>query len=86
MLYLLGEDVRYTLTFNLLKFRNYSGRIRTYVRQGNDGDLDAGMIPVGQSIGLIHDVVNYRELLERMIKEAEDILQSKGKRLNPDVA
>ncbi len=47
----------------------------------NDGDVEAGMIPVGQSIGLIHDVVSCKELLERMGKEAEDILKSKAKSL-----
>jgi nitronate monooxygenase len=39
-----------------------------------DGDIDAGLIGVGQSIGLIRDVVSCQELLERMIKEAREIL------------
>jgi len=48
----------------------------------NDGDIEAGMIPVGQSIGLIHDVVSCKELMERMGKEAEDILKNKAKELH----
>jgi hypothetical protein len=30
---------------------------------------------VGQSIGLIHDVVSCQELLDRMMQEAEEILK-----------
>ncbi len=47
----------------------------------SEGDINSGLIPVGQSIGLIHDVVSCKELMERMIKEAEDILKNTPKRL-----
>jgi nitronate monooxygenase len=40
-----------------------------------DGDIDAGLIGVGQSIGLIKDVVSCQELLERTVREAKDILE-----------
>lgn len=39
------------------------------------GNVNAGSINVGQSIGLIHDVVTCRELLERTATEAEAILK-----------
>jgi len=39
------------------------------------GNINVGSINVGQSIGLIHDVVSCRELLDRMVKEAEEILR-----------
>jgi len=45
----------------------------------DEGDIEAGLVPVGQSIGLIHDVVSCEELLERMVKQAEALL--KGSRL-----
>jgi NAD(P)H-dependent flavin oxidoreductase YrpB (nitropropane dioxygenase family) len=45
------------------------------------GDVNAGLIPVGQSIGLIHDVVSCKELVERMGREAEDILKGTPKRV-----
>ena len=38
------------------------------------GDLECSPFPVGQSIGLIDDVVSCEELLARMVREAEDIL------------
>jgi nitronate monooxygenase len=38
------------------------------------GDIDCSPFPVGQSIGLIQDVVSCEELLARMMREAEDIL------------
>jgi nitronate monooxygenase len=45
----------------------------------DEGDIEAGLVPVGQSIGLIHDVVSCKELVERMVKQAEALL--KGSRL-----
>jgi nitronate monooxygenase len=45
----------------------------------DEGDIEAGLMPVGQSIGLIHDVVTCKELLDRMVKDAEALL--KGSRL-----
>jgi len=45
------------------------------------GDVEAGLLPVGQSIGLIHDVVSCKELVERMVKEAEGLLKGSSKRL-----
>lgn len=47
----------------------------------SDGDVNAGLIPVGQSIGLIHDVISCKALVEGMVKEAEDILKGAAKRL-----
>lgn len=38
------------------------------------GNTDVGSINVGQSIGLIHDVVSCRELLDRMVREAGEII------------
>ncbi len=46
------------------------------------GDINAGLIPVGQSIGLIHDVVSCKVLVERMGREAEEILKNAPKRLS----
>lgn len=43
------------------------------------GDVEAGLMPVGQSIGLIHDVVSCKELIERMVKEAEKLLKDASK-------
>jgi len=37
-----------------------------------DGDVDVAPMMVGQSIGLIHDVVTCKELLKRMADEAEE--------------
>jgi NADH:quinone reductase (non-electrogenic) len=46
-----------------------------------DGDCEAGLLPVGQSIGMIHDVVSCKELVERMVREAEGLLKGSVKRL-----
>lgn len=47
----------------------------------SDGDVNAGLIPVGQSIGLIHDIVNCKDLVEGMVKDAAGILKDAPKRL-----
>ncbi len=39
-----------------------------------EGKMDTGLIPVGQTIGLIHDTVTCKELLDGMVKEAEEVL------------
>jgi NADH:quinone reductase (non-electrogenic) len=40
-----------------------------------EGKLDTGMVAVGQSIGLIHDVVSCKELLDGMAQEAETVMK-----------
>ncbi len=39
-----------------------------------NGEMNRGLIAVGQSIGLIHDVLTCKELLDGMMKEAEEVL------------
>ncbi len=39
-----------------------------------EGCMDAGVLPAGQSIGLIHDIPTCRELLDRIMAEAERIV------------
>jgi len=44
-----------------------------------EGKVDAGSINVGQSIGLIHEVVPVRQLLETMVSEAREIMGRAGR-------
>jgi nitronate monooxygenase len=39
-----------------------------------EGDTSAGSINVGQSIGLIHDVMTCKELIQNIVREAEEII------------
>ena len=49
------------------------GRIRkAYV----DGDLEGGSLAFSQACGLIHDVPSCKELIESLVREAEQILES----------
>jgi len=36
-----------------------------------DGDLDAGMLPAGENVGLIHDIPGVAEIIEEMLKGGE---------------
>ncbi|MDD5313587.1 MAG: nitronate monooxygenase [Dehalococcoidia bacterium] len=42
----------------------------------NDGDLENGVVPFGQVIGRIRDLPTCKEVIERMVSEAEDIIKS----------
>ncbi len=41
------------------------------------GDIDAGLITAGQVQGLIHDIPTCKELIERIIQEANQIIDSR---------
>jgi len=45
------------------------------------GDVDGAPFAVGQSIGLIKEIVSCRELLDTMVREAEQTLNKIHKRL-----
>jgi NADH:quinone reductase (non-electrogenic) len=45
------------------------------------GDLDAGLVWAGQVQGLIHDIPTCRELLTRIVREAEEIVSERLSRL-----
>jgi nitronate monooxygenase len=45
-----------------------------------EGDIDAGVVPSGQVIGLVHDVISVKEVIDGIIKGAKAILE---KRLYP---
>jgi len=39
-----------------------------------EGDINKGILACGQGIGLVHDIPSLKELFERMVKEAEEIV------------
>jgi NAD(P)H-dependent flavin oxidoreductase YrpB (nitropropane dioxygenase family) len=43
----------------------------------DSGDVDAGIWSAGQTQGLIHDIPTCRELVERIISEAEAIIRNR---------
>jgi nitronate monooxygenase len=42
-----------------------------------DGQMDKGVLSAGQSMGFIHDIPTCKELLDRIMKEAEEIIREK---------
>jgi nitronate monooxygenase len=44
------------------------------VRVYYDGDVDAGIWSCGQSVGLIHDVPTVRQIVDRIIEEANEVI------------
>lgn len=43
-------------------------------RMYEDGDLDAGVIPCSQSIGLVHEIKTVAQVIDEMMREASEIL------------
>ncbi len=37
------------------------------------GDVDNGLLSVGQVVGLVHDIPTVKELIDRMVKEAKEV-------------
>ncbi len=44
-------------------------------RMYTEGDLDAGIVSCGQGVGLIHDIPTVKELFDRIVSEAQEILE-----------
>jgi NAD(P)H-dependent flavin oxidoreductase YrpB (nitropropane dioxygenase family) len=42
-----------------------------------DGQMDKGVLSAGQSMGLVRDIPTCRELLDRIMQEAEEIIRHK---------
>ena len=40
------------------------------------GDVDNGLLSVGQVVGLVHDIPTVKELIDRIIKEAEEVVSN----------
>ena len=40
------------------------------------GDLTAGIISCGQGVGLIHDIPTVKELIDRIMKKANNIIHT----------
>jgi nitronate monooxygenase len=44
------------------------------------GDIDKGLLTVGQVVGLVRDIPTVKELIDRIIKEAEEVISHMGGR------
>lgn len=63
-------------TADILPFPTQAQRVGfpAAIRAREEGDVENGHAACGQSAGLIHTIVPAREVLERMVEEAEDVL------------
>ncbi|MFW6113558.1 MAG: NAD(P)H-dependent flavin oxidoreductase, partial [Actinomycetota bacterium] len=46
-----------------------------------DGDLVHGVLPVGQATGLLHDVPTVQEVMDRTVREAEEVAGELAKKM-----
>jgi enoyl-[acyl-carrier protein] reductase II len=45
------------------------------------GDIDKGVLPVGQVTGLLEDIPSVQEVIERTVREAEEVMQGLAKKV-----
>ena len=61
-----------------LKFEDIMGEVAgVYPRIMKEGTMDAGAWSCGMVAGLVHDVPSVRELIDRIMREAEDIIRGR---------
>ena len=61
-----------------LKFEDVIEEVAgVYPRIMQEGDMDAGAWSCGMVAGLIHDIPTCEELINRIMKEAEEIIHSR---------
>ncbi len=61
-----------------LKFEDIMGEVAgVYPRVMTDGDMDAGAWSCGMVAGLIHDIPTCKELIDRIMSEAEVLIRSR---------
>ncbi len=65
-----------------LKFEDIIEEVAgVYPRIMKNGDMDAGGWSCGQVVGLIHDIPTCKDLIEGMVREAEEIIRGRLQRL-----
>ena len=67
---------------NALKFEDIIEEVAgVYPRIMKNGDMDAGGWSCGQVVGLIHDIPSCKDLIEGMVREAEEIIRGRLQKL-----
>ncbi len=49
----------------------------------DDGDLETGVIPMSQAIGLMKDIPTCKEVIERTVTEAQQLLEAARQKITP---
>jgi enoyl-[acyl-carrier protein] reductase II len=60
---------------NAYKMALMANGFKAFQLATEDGDLEKGILPVGQAMGLIHDEPTVAELFERIVAEARGVQQ-----------
>ena len=72
----LGRKKAYEVSLGQLALAGTFPRMLT--RATIDGDVDEGVMPSGQVSGVIKDIPSCQELVERIVSQAEEILERLG--------
>ena len=58
---------------NAMKMANMANGFKAFQLATEEGDLEKGLLPVGQATGLIHDEPTVAEVMERIVAEARQV-------------
>jgi enoyl-[acyl-carrier protein] reductase II len=78
---LLKELEAGTITREKAQYEVESFWVGALRRAAIDGDVDAGSLMAGQSVGLVHEVLPMREIIRRLVDDAEIALEEMKDRL-----
>jgi enoyl-[acyl-carrier protein] reductase II len=65
--------------FQQARQANYAKRLQKAVFEG---DVEKGMLPTGMVCGEIHDIPTVKEIIERTIKQAEEVIEASKKKVS----
>ena len=62
----------------MIGFKIYSVKLQVFIQKiMQEGTMDAGAWSCGMVAGLIHDIPTCKELIDRVISEAEEIINNR---------
>jgi NAD(P)H-dependent flavin oxidoreductase YrpB (nitropropane dioxygenase family) len=67
---------------NAMKMAYLANGFKAFQLATEEGDLDKGILPVGQATGLIHDEPTVAEVMDRIVAEAKQVQERLAEKLS----
>jgi len=67
---------------NAMKMAYMANGFKAFQLATEEGDLDKGILPVGQTTGLIHDEPTVAEVMDRIVNEAKQVQERLAEKIS----